>query len=124
MTNNDSVWSIEELVALTDEIQKTEVSYRGKVFSFEYAELTEAEEPKMVPLDDKASEEDQANWYQKVGSERILAMIQAGMKPSTQNMMTAPKNCPHGLIAAKPSYGEDGCPQSTKPAITSPMKPA
>ena len=75
MTNNDSVWSIEELVALTDEIQKTEVDYRGKVFSFEFAELTEEEEPKMVPLDDKASEEDQANWYQKVGSERILAMI-------------------------------------------------
>ena len=75
MTNNDSVWSIEELVALTDEIQKTEVDYRGKVFSFEYAELTEEEEPKMVPLDDKASEEDQADWYQKVGSERILAMI-------------------------------------------------
>ena len=75
MTNNDSVWSIEELVALTDEIQKSEVKYRGKVFSFEYAELTEEEEPKMVPLDESASEEDQANWYQKVGSERILAMI-------------------------------------------------
>ena len=75
MTNNDSVWSIEELVALTDEIQKAEVDYRGKVFSFEYAELTEEEEPKMVPLDDSASEEDQAKWYQKVGSERILAMM-------------------------------------------------
>ena len=75
MTNNDSVWSIEELVALTDEIQKTEVDYRGKVFSFEFAELTEEEEPKMLPLDESASSEEQALWYQKVGSERILAMI-------------------------------------------------
>ena len=75
MTNNESVWSIEELVALTDEVQKAEVDYRGKVFSFEYAELTEEEEPKMVPLDDSASEEDKSDWYQKVGSERILAMI-------------------------------------------------
>ena len=75
MTNNDSVWSIEELVALTDEIQKAEVDFRGKVFSFEYADLTEEEEPKMLPLDESASSEEQALWYQKVGSERILAMI-------------------------------------------------
>ena len=80
MTNNDSVWSIEELVALTDEIQKADVSYRGKVFSFEYAELTEEEEPKMVPLNDSASEEEQATWYQKVGSERILGMMTKAYK--------------------------------------------
>ena len=29
----------------------------------------------MVPLDDSASEEDKSDWYQKVGSERILAMM-------------------------------------------------
>tara|TARA_R110000824_G_scaffold206523_4_gene391689 strand:- start:2023 stop:2397 length:375 start_codon:yes stop_codon:yes gene_type:complete len=75
MAKNDSVWSIEDLVALTDEIQKSKVDYRGKIFSFEYAELTEEEEPKMVPLGDGATDEEQANWYQKVGSERILGMI-------------------------------------------------
>ena len=80
MAKTDSVWSIEELVALTDEIQKADVSYRGKVFSFEYAELTEEEEPKMVPLKDSASEEEQATWYQKVGSERILGMMTKAYK--------------------------------------------
>ena len=75
MAKNDSVWSIDELVALTDEIQKGEVEFKGKTFSFQYSELTEKEEPKMVPLDDGASEEETVAWYQTVGSERILSMM-------------------------------------------------
>jgi len=80
MAKNDSVWSIEELVALTDEIQEATVEFKGKLFSFQYAELTEEEEPKMVPLGDGASDDEQADWYQKVGSERILAMIKKAHK--------------------------------------------
>jgi hypothetical protein len=75
MAKNDSVWSIDELVALTDDIQEGEVEFKGKTFSFQYSELTEKEEPKMVPLEDGASLEEQTDWYQTVGSERILAMM-------------------------------------------------
>ena len=75
MAKEDSVWSIDELVALTDEVQKGKCDFRGKEFTYQYCELTEAEEPKTLPLDDNASDDERADWYQKVGSERILLMI-------------------------------------------------
>ena len=75
MTENDSVWTIEELVALTDEIQTAEIDFRGRPFQIQFCELVEGEEPKLLPLDQSASEEEQSEWYQKVGSERILRMI-------------------------------------------------
>jgi len=75
MVKEDSVWSIEELIALTDEVQSGECEYRGKSFRYQYCELTEKEEPKTLPIDDKASEAEKAEWYAKVGAERILAMI-------------------------------------------------
>ena len=75
MAKEDSVWSIDELVALTDEVQKGKCDFRGKEFNYQYCELTEAEEPKTIPLDDNASDDERADWYQKVGSERILLMI-------------------------------------------------
>tara|TARA_R100001594_G_scaffold150007_2_gene209601 strand:+ start:763 stop:1131 length:369 start_codon:yes stop_codon:yes gene_type:complete len=75
MAKEDSVWSIDELVALTDEVQKGKCDFRGKEFTYQYCELTEAEEPKTLPLDDNASDDERADWYQRVGSERILLMI-------------------------------------------------
>jgi len=75
MTKEESVWSIEDLVALTDKVQKGECEYRGKTFRYQYCELTEKEEPKTLPIDDNASEDDKADWYAKVGAERIIAMI-------------------------------------------------
>jgi len=75
MAKEDSVWSIDDLVALTDEVQKGECDYRGKLFRYQYCELTEKEEPKTLPLDDNASDDDKAEWYTRVGGERIVAMI-------------------------------------------------
>jgi len=75
MVKEDSVWSIEELIALTDEVQSGECEYRGKSFRYQYCELTEKEEPKTLPIDDNAPEDEKAEWYAKVGAERILAMI-------------------------------------------------
>ena len=75
MAKEDSVWSIDELVALTDEVQKGECEYRGKTFRYQYCELTEKEEPKTLPIDESASEDEKAEWYTKVGGERIIAMI-------------------------------------------------
>ena len=46
MTEN--VWTIEELVSLTDKVQTGTTKYNGKDFEFQYCELTEAEEPKLV----------------------------------------------------------------------------
>ena len=75
MAKEDSVWSIDELVALTDEVQTGKCDFRGKDFSYQYCELTEAEEPKTLPISDNASDDERAEWYQRIGSERILLMI-------------------------------------------------
>jgi len=72
---SEDVWTIEELVALTEEVQKGEVEYRDKKFIFQYCELTESEEPKVSVLDEDASAEEKNTFYTKVGTERILAMV-------------------------------------------------
>lgn len=72
----DEKWSIDELVALVEEVQTGEVTYSNKSFSFQWCELTEAEEPKVKILSPNASEDEKADWYAKVGNEKIIAMIE------------------------------------------------
>ena len=74
MTENE-VWNIDELVALTDEIQTGKTEYNGKNFVFQYCELTEGEEPKLKFPSDGASQEEQNEAYKEIGQARILAMI-------------------------------------------------
>jgi len=69
------IWSIEELVSLTDTVQKEEIDFKGKQMQFQYCELSEEEEPKFVPLDDTATEQEKLDFYTKVGTERIVKMI-------------------------------------------------
>jgi len=92
MTKEDSVWSIEDLVALTDKVQKGECEYRGKTFRYQYCELTEKEEPKTLPIDDNASDEQKADWYTKVGSDRILAMIKKANDKSPDSITLTDDN--------------------------------
>jgi hypothetical protein len=84
MAKEDSVWSINELVALADEVQQGTSDFRGKEFRYQYCELTESEEPKTLPLDDNASDDAKADWYAKVGSEKILAMIEKANKKNPE----------------------------------------
>ena len=81
MTENE-FWNIDELVALTDEVQTSEVDYNEKKLKFQYCELTEGEEPKLDLPPADASEEEQNKAYQKIGQARILAMIE---KANTKN---------------------------------------
>ena len=75
MTEKET-WSMEDLMNLTDEVQKDEIDFRGKVLPFQYCELTEAEEPKMKGLSDAMTEEEKMEYYQKIGSDRCLKMIE------------------------------------------------
>ena len=70
-----NVWSIDELVALTDEVQHHEVEYKGKTLAFQYCELTESEEPKFGRIGDEMSEDAKFDLYAKLGSQRVLGMI-------------------------------------------------
>ena len=70
------IWSMDDLVALTDEVQIGEVVFRGGVVEFQYCELTEKEEPKLPSMADNTPEEEKMGMYQELGSKRVMKMIQ------------------------------------------------
>ncbi len=92
MTEN--VWSIEELVALTDEVQKKETEYNGKKLVFQYCELTEAEEPKLVLPAAGASKEEENEAYKEIGQARILAMIVKANDKNPEGASVTAENWP------------------------------
>ena len=75
MTKTKEMWTIDELVSLTDTVQEGSVNYRGKKFLFQFCELTEAEEPKNIFDKVFDSDEEKLSFYQKIGTERVLKMI-------------------------------------------------
>ena len=85
-----AAWSIEDLIALTDEVQNGTVDYRGKDFNFQFCELVEEEEPKMGALPEGSDENDKMAFYSKIGNQRIVAMIEKANKkqPAKANIMT------------------------------------
>jgi hypothetical protein len=70
------MWTMKDLVALTDEVQEAEINFRDKIVKFQFCELVEKEEPKFRPLSDRASEEEKMAYYTEIGGNRILAMIE------------------------------------------------
>ena len=49
MTNEKKteIWTIDELVSLTENVQSKDIEYNGKTVPVQWCELTEAEEPKL-----------------------------------------------------------------------------
>ena len=76
MTEVKEMWTIEELVAMTEEVQHKEVMWSGKTLNVQWCELTEAEEPKMNLPDDNAPAEEQTEYYKEIAGKRVLAMIE------------------------------------------------
>ena len=85
-------WSIEELIALTDEVQNSSVDFRGKEFNFHFCELVEEEEPKMGALPEGATEEEKMEHYSKVGNNRIVHMIEKANKKQPANASIMAEN--------------------------------
>ena len=77
MTENKmESWSMEDLIALTDEIQTEDLEYKGKTVNIQWCELVESEEPKMsIPSDDK-TEDEKNEYYTTLASEKIQKMIE------------------------------------------------
>ena len=69
------VWTIDELVALTETVQKAEIDYNGKLLPVQWCELTESEEPKMSIPDKNISSEDQNTHFADIAAKRMQAMI-------------------------------------------------
>ena len=75
MTETKEMWTIEELVELTEEVQSEELEYSGKSLTVQWCELTEAEEPKMSMPDESMDEDEKNTHYAKIAGKRVLAMI-------------------------------------------------
>jgi hypothetical protein len=69
-------WTLEELTSMTDEVQQDAVLFKEKNLAYQYCELTAAEEPSFGALEAGASEEQKMEYYTKIGSERILTMLE------------------------------------------------
>jgi|TARA_R100000995_G_C3431340_1_gene98665 hypothetical protein len=69
------IWTMDELVALTDEVQLEKVDFRGKVVEFQFCELTEKEEPKFTGVDETLPEEDKMALFQEIGTQRVMMML-------------------------------------------------
>ena len=67
---------MEDLIALTDEIQTEEMEYKGKTLNVQWCELIEAEEPKMaIPAED-TPEAEKNEYYTQLAAEKIQKMIE------------------------------------------------
>ena len=69
------IWSMDELVALTDEVQVKEIEYREGFVEFHFCELTEKEEPKFTGVSEDLPEEEKMQLYQEIGANRVFKMI-------------------------------------------------
>ena len=83
------IWSMDELVALTDEVQIDEVVFRSGIVEFQYCELTEKEEPKMLAVPDELPEEEKMGLYQEIGSQRVLKMIEKANEKNPEGPIVA-----------------------------------
>jgi hypothetical protein len=82
MTEEKEMWTIDELVSMTDTVQQTEIEWQGKSLQIQWCELVESEEPKLeIPADD-VPEAEQTEYYKKVAGERVMAMIKKGNEKS------------------------------------------
>ena len=69
------VWTIEELISMTDTVQHKDIEWQGKNLKIQYCELTEEEEPKMLLPDDDLPTEEQNEYYREIASQRVARMI-------------------------------------------------
>ena len=76
MTEEKEMWTIDELVSMTETVQHKEVEWAGKALKVQWCELTEAEEPKMALPDDNAPSEEQTEYYKQLAADRVLKMIE------------------------------------------------
>ena len=70
------MWSMDDLIALTDEVQSEDLDYKGKSITIQWCELVESEEPKLMIPDDGQTEEEKNDYYSKLANQKILRMIE------------------------------------------------
>ena len=72
--NKKEMWSMDDLISLTQEIQTTDLLFKNKTVSVQYCELVEKEEPS-ISVSESLSQEEQDAYYMEVGVGRVKAML-------------------------------------------------
>ena len=70
------MWSMDDLIALTDKIQSEDLEYNGKSVPVQWCELVELEEPKMIIPEDDQPEDEKNAYYSELANKKILKMIE------------------------------------------------
>ena len=79
------VWTIDELVELTEKVQTDSVTYQEKELPIQWCDLVESEEPKVdLAAVDSADESVKQELFAKFGTERVLAMIEKANKKNPE----------------------------------------
>tara|TARA_Y100001973_G_C5147318_1_gene306134 strand:+ start:67 stop:429 length:363 start_codon:yes stop_codon:yes gene_type:complete len=90
----NEIWTIEELVSLTETIQTKELEYNGKTIPLQWCELTESEEPQMGLPDASLSEEEQNSHFAKLAGARVLNMISKANDKNPDGAVITPESWP------------------------------
>ena len=85
------MWSIDDLVSLTEKDQTSELTFRKKNLTVQYCELTEKEEP-ALNLRDDISEDEKNAYYMEVGTGRFKAMIDKANKMNPEGATVTAEN--------------------------------
>jgi len=81
----NEVWTIDELVELTEKVQTDSVSYQDKDLPIQWCDLVEAEEPKVdLAAVDSADESTKQDLFAKFGTARVLAMVEKANKKNPE----------------------------------------
>ncbi len=86
------VWTIEELVAMTETVQSAVISYAGKTLAIQWCELTESEEPKMAVPDETTPPEEVSEYYKELAQERVGRMLEKANKMSPDTITITSEN--------------------------------
>ena len=79
------IWTIDELVELTEKVQTDSVTYQEKELLIQWCDLVESEEPKVdLAAVDSADESTKQDLFAKFGTERVLAMIEKANKKNPE----------------------------------------
>ena len=69
------VWTMDELVQMTETVQHAEIEYAGKTLHIQWCELIESEEPKLVVPDDDTPDDEVQEHYKELAQIRVSKMI-------------------------------------------------
>ena len=72
--NKKEMWSMDDLISLTQEIQTTDLLFKNKTVSVQYCEFVEKEEPS-ISVSESLSQEEKDAYYMEVGVGRVKAML-------------------------------------------------